>query len=128
MMGAAFLEIQELQLDQKEATALAQAMNEVAKQYTVSIDPKTLAWANLTMCMGTIYGTRIWAYKNRTKGQGKKQLPPNVQAIRPNAGQAPNLNTPPGAAMPTGTGDAPAGQRVTPSQLYPQGMMTGVHD
>jgi hypothetical protein len=51
----------ELQIDATEAKLLAQGIVDVAKFYPVAVDPKMLAWINLTMIAGTIYGTRVFA-------------------------------------------------------------------
>lgn len=67
-MGAAAFSTPELVLDPKEAETLAHAIAAVQAYYPVVIDPKTLAWGNLVMVVGTIYGTRalaIWARKSQ---------------------------------------------------------------
>lgn len=51
----------ELALDQAEADALASAAAEVAQHYPVIADDKTLAWSNLAMTAGMIYGPRAFA-------------------------------------------------------------------
>jgi hypothetical protein len=68
-MGAGFLKIEELQIDEAEAKHLADAVAEVAKHYNVAVDPRTQAWANLCFAMGAVYGPRIVAYRIRTSKQ-----------------------------------------------------------
>lgn len=47
-----------LKVDEAEAKAVAEAVAEVAKHYNVAPDPKTQAWINLALIVGTVYGPR----------------------------------------------------------------------
>lgn len=59
MMGAAFLGIPELKLEEQESKDLAMAVKQVTDLYDMPLmDEKTLAWINLTMTASAIYGTR----------------------------------------------------------------------
>lgn len=74
-MAAAFLKVPELELDQVEAKALGDAVNKVQAEYKIPIlDPKTMAWINLLMVTGGVYGPRLAAHsirkKNERKGKG----------------------------------------------------------
>jgi hypothetical protein len=55
----------ELALDKAEADQLAKAAADVAQFYDVGVSGKTLAWINLTQCVGMIYGTRLFAIRQR---------------------------------------------------------------
>lgn len=68
LMGAAFLKVPELELDQDEAKRLSDAVNRVQSEYNMPIlDPKTLAWINLAMVAGGVYGPRFAAHSIRKK-------------------------------------------------------------
>lgn len=62
---AAILGVQELELDRSEGRAMADAAKEVLKYYPVGLNPKSLAWINLTVVCSGIYGTRFMAWRNR---------------------------------------------------------------
>lgn len=66
-MGAAFMNTPELMLDASEAQSLAIAIGAVQAHYPVNIDPKAIAWTNLIMVAGAIYGTRAVAIYARKK-------------------------------------------------------------
>lgn len=88
-MAASALAVPELALDPVEAKSLAEATAQVAAYYPVSIDHKTLAWANLIMVAGAIYGTRAIAIhtrkkRDREKGQHISGQVPKDNIIRPN--------------------------------------------
>lgn len=61
----------ELEIDKSESQNLAQAIAEVTKHYDVEVAEKTIAWSNLLMVCGMIYGTRIVAIRNRHKNEDK---------------------------------------------------------
>lgn len=73
----------ELALDQGEAKTIAEATSKVAELYDVTADPKTIAWSNLIMTLGMVYGTRIVAINMRRKDERKKRAQSNVAPIRP---------------------------------------------
>lgn len=76
MMAAKFTHIDELELSDEEAKRLAEAMARVAALYDVRASEKTLAWMNLAGCVGSIYGTRAFAYSLRKNSEGKKKPAP----------------------------------------------------
>ncbi|WWT37957.1 assembly protein [Enterobacteria phage PRDcanary] len=81
MMAASALKVEELALDEKEAEALAGAVQEVASHYDISPDPKVMAWAGLIGVCASIYGPRVAAYKMR-KAADKRD---NKEAAKPMA-------------------------------------------
>lgn len=92
-MAAGFLEVQELALDPAEAKLLADAAVQVAAYYGSVVNPKVLAWVNLAMVCGGIYGTRFAAYRMRMKSEGANRPKLVAQPItrKDNA----NTNVPP---------------------------------
>lgn len=82
-MGAAFLKVEELELDEEEATKLGAAINRVNKLYgEIVLSPEQRAWLGLVMCCGTIYGPRFMAYRMRQKKEAAKQ-PVTIDATPP---------------------------------------------
>jgi hypothetical protein len=69
MILANLTEIKELALTEDEAKKMADAIERVAMLYDVSASEKTIAWTNLAMCFGGIYGTRAFAYNIRRKAE-----------------------------------------------------------
>lgn len=82
-IAATVLKVPELSLSEPEAKQLTSAMNRVAAHYDVGASEKTLAWMNLAVCAGGIYGTRLWSYQLRTKSEAEKKL--QAQAAPPRA-------------------------------------------
>jgi hypothetical protein len=70
-MGATMLKAPELMLAPEEAQSLAAAIGQVAEHYDLGMSETALAWTNLAMVAGTIYGTRVFAYAQRTKAEEK---------------------------------------------------------
>jgi len=66
-MLASITKTPELILDESEAKAIAEATAKVSELYDLSADPKTIAWCNLAMVCGTVYGTRFIAIRSRKK-------------------------------------------------------------
>lgn len=63
-MVAAATGFDKLALNNEEANSLAKAVNNVQQFYPTHISAKSLAWTNLFMVAGTVYGSRavaIWA-------------------------------------------------------------------
>lgn len=89
MMGAMMLKVPELNLSPEEAKKLAEGMAKVASYYDVGASEKTLAWVNLAVCAGGIYGTRAFAYHLRLKAEAdsKKQIAAATQAARSDLSQ-----------------------------------------
>lgn len=82
-MLAAMTSVPEWQLDKSEARMLAEASASVAAHYDVSASAKTIAWTNLIMVAGTVYGTRIIAIRARNKKDKPPRSPASVQELRP---------------------------------------------
>ena len=105
MFAAGMLETPEVALAQSEAEQLAQAIRGVTDLYVTSIDPRVIAWGNLMMVCGMIYGPRIYTIM---KKQPKK------------------LTVVPIRAESQANGTAAAQPINTPSQMY--GADFGVRD
>jgi hypothetical protein len=52
-----------MRLDEKEAKGLATAVSNLAAQYDMVLDPRTVAWINLLGVAASIYGPRILMIK-----------------------------------------------------------------
>lgn len=108
-MLAALLDVEELALEESEAKRLNEAVRDVAKHYTVLIEPKKLALLNLgATCIG-IYGTRAIAWRARVKKERMARL-----EVMPGGR---DKSEPAPAAAPAGF----AGAR-TPRDLWPAGV------
>jgi len=72
-------ETPELELADAEAKGLADAVAKVSALYDTKMNPRVLAWMNLAMVAGGIYGTRVWAIRARLNKDAEKAPPaPNV--------------------------------------------------
>lgn len=81
MMGAGFLNIQELALDREESAELAAAVKEVTDLYEIPLmSEKAYAWVNLGTTMAKVYGTRIAAYNINQKSKKPKPGPTIIDA------------------------------------------------
>ena len=82
MMLAGITRVPELALAQPESDELAKALNTVSAFYNVEVAEKTLAWINLSMVAGTIYGTRLMAIRARRveARQSRQKDAPTPQA------------------------------------------------
>lgn len=112
LMGAEFLSVSELELDKGECKKLADAITEVGKYHALSFDPKKVAYFNLAVVAGGIYGSRFLAVRNRQK-LDKQSKPTPINAPKK---QAPT---------PQQTGSVygiPADlSQMSPSMLYQEG-------
>ena len=54
-----------MQLASEEAEQLAIAIQKVNEQYDTVMNPKVMAWAQLALVAGSIYGTRIYTIRAR---------------------------------------------------------------
>jgi hypothetical protein len=79
-MGAAILSVPELNLEPSEAKPLAAAIARVAAFYPQEINPKLLAWFNLSAVAGGLYAPRWFALRNRLR---REALPRVVAAPTP---------------------------------------------
>lgn len=96
-MLAGITKTPELVLDEREASAISDSAAKVASFYDVTADPKIVAWANLAMILGMVYGTRFVAVSMRKKNERKTRTD-NVRPIHPNvapAGISPDGKMPP---------------------------------
>lgn len=59
----------ELILSEKEADELDKAIKQVQQFYTTTINPKAVAWFNLTCIAGMIYLPRMFEIYRRVKAQ-----------------------------------------------------------
>lgn len=68
IMGAAFLNWDELEIDADEARRLSDAIKEVGKHYAMQVDPKKLALIELGVVCAGIYGPRcVTAWRSHKK-------------------------------------------------------------
>jgi hypothetical protein len=84
-MLAASLSIPQLALAEDEAKQLAKAVHNVQQYYPMHISAKSMAWANLIMIGGTVYGSRgvaIWA-EMRMKEEERAKNAPTVVNFTP---------------------------------------------
>lgn len=87
-MGAVLIATPELELDEREAKDLASAIRDVQEHYSVSISPKTEAWANLIVVAVGLYGTRAVAVAAR-RAQERKEKREAEKAKKREADTAP---------------------------------------
>lgn len=81
------MNVKEIELSEEEAGKLSQASKEVLKHYPLGVSEKTLAWVNLAIVGGSIYGTRFMAYNIRKSAERKARIV-NLTAA-PSSGAAP---------------------------------------
>jgi len=74
-MLAAITKTQELAIDPAEANQLATAMSNVSRHYDIAATQKSMDWANLLMCVGMVYGTRIYAIRAKRPPRPTRQQP-----------------------------------------------------
>lgn len=107
MMAATFFDASELVLSEGECTAYADAIKNVSAQYNHNIDPRVMAWGNLALVAGGIYGTRIFAIRNRMKAEDAKT--PDTKVISmPSAATAAAKQAPSKTVVPVGVARTPA--------------------
>lgn len=119
LMGAEICKVPELELDKEEAAKLADAIADVSKYYVTSFDPKKVAWVHLAVIAGGIYGTRIFAYRNRISAQ--KSLGP--QAAKPSPKPTPVNPSVPQAQKVNGVAREDGKVEIDPVSVW--GMSTG---
>lgn len=72
-MLAAMTKVEELQMEEKEAKTIAEAIVNVAECYdhVPGMSENAAAWTNLAMCLGMAYVPRVAAFRARTKTEAK---------------------------------------------------------
>lgn len=78
--------IEELSLAKEEANTLAKAVANVQQYYPMHISAKAMAWSNLVMVAGSVYGSRIVAVvvrKETTPPENKTSNAPNRSPFNP---------------------------------------------
>jgi hypothetical protein len=93
MVAAGVLKIPELNLDPSEAEKLAASVANVAEQYDIAVAKRTLAWMDLTVTVGGIYGTRAYAYHLRKQAEGRKKVAAGPVAVPKQPGAMQGLST-----------------------------------
>jgi len=91
-LGAAIVDIKELELDKTEAQQYADALKQLMAHYPRKFNPKAVAWLNFMVVVGGIYGTRFTAYRMRIKEENKDK-PKVVNINRPQLGVKVNGKT-----------------------------------
>jgi len=118
MFAAQALSCPELQMAEEESRHLARAIQNVNEQYNTVLNPKVMAWVQLALVGGSIYGTRIVAIRARQLAEAGGSRPAGAAIV--------DIKTPKGApdleaaarraaaaATPKVNGDA-----RTPADLY----------
>jgi hypothetical protein len=121
-MAAKLLDVAELELDESEAKRLSDAFKKIAEFYPMGLSPKRLAWAELSIAAGTIYGPRIVTiYKKKPKQNPQLRVMPNSPQQSPNNPQQQRPQQSPPARP------APQGPQV-PSQMWNQDAVENASD
>lgn len=77
-MLASITRVEELAITPDESASLAGALHHVNSFYNIPMAEKTLAWVNLSMVAGTIYGTRILAIRARRQNTRRAASEPTT--------------------------------------------------
>lgn len=86
----------ELLLTEDESKKVADAATKVAKHYNFNATDKQMAWYNLTLVAGGIYGAKFFAYSARVKAEKKSKT-----QVKNTHGEAqPKVNQPPASIFP----------------------------
>lgn len=97
-MLAGITRVPEFMVSQDESTELAKALSTVSQFYDVQVAEKSLAWINLGMVAGSIYGTRLVAIAARRRHAKVVEAattptpPPQAVAPEPPTEWAPGMN------------------------------------
>jgi hypothetical protein len=89
--------VREFALDPDESAQFADAAKEVMRHYPIGLSEKTLAWINLAIVGGGIYGTRFMAYNLRKSAERKARIVNLSPAGSGAPGPAPGPASPPPA-------------------------------
>lgn len=85
--------VQELRLDNTEAKELAEAISNVSRHYDVAYTEKAVGWSRLFMALGMVYGTRLYAIRERRRAD---RATPVNQPAAPQPAPQPKPPTKPG--------------------------------
>lgn len=96
----------EIALDKEEAHNLAVAAAEVAKFYPAQVDPKALAWFNLMLAAGVVYGPRVYLIRERMRAEKARDVTPGSPGNPAPIFEPPLTAQPAPAADQTGTANA----------------------
>jgi hypothetical protein len=80
-MLAGITAVAELELDRDESEKLGDAIKNVGQYYGATFDPKKVAIFQLCVVAGGIYGTRVFAIRNRLMMEREKNSQPKPQSI-----------------------------------------------
>lgn len=78
MMAATVFKSPELMLEKGEADALANAISEVEKFYSISLSAEQRAWLGLATTAAMIYGPRAYLIAKRRKSDASPKRPAPV--------------------------------------------------
>lgn len=81
MMGAALIEAPEFAISEEQAREMAKALDAVSGEYVNTIDPKTMAWINLSLVFGSTYGGAYMRMNARRKKERAVQKQASVTPI-----------------------------------------------
>lgn len=102
---ASVTKVHELAIDEGEGRSLAMSLANVLDQYDITPDPKVTAMVGLIFTAGTIYGPRVYLYRERIK-QEKLAKRPSATVVPLHAEQPATYDplqfTPPDASIPPG--------------------------
>lgn len=113
-MGAKLLSTPELELEPEEAKKLADAIKEVARHYSLAMEPKKLALYQLAFTAGGIYGPRFIAIVKSKPRPVAPATAPGPQLVKQEPRPEPRPEPVPANS---GTGSL---HGLTPSQLWPE--------
>lgn len=72
-MLAAYSSIPELEIDEDESKKLATGIANVSRHYDTQISAKALDWYYLIQVLVLVYGTRLYAIRERKKEEKKEK-------------------------------------------------------
>lgn len=92
-MLAAISRTPEFALSEDESKRMASAAADVAKHYNIAATEKQMAWLNLAMCGGSIYGPKFFAAKSRMRDEANSRKKP-VSPAAPESQIVPSIFMP----------------------------------
>lgn len=98
-MAALMLRSPELVISKDEATKLAEALRNLMQYYSITPDPRVMAWLQLIGVAAVIYGPRAVLMSQRARAARAQRergaVPPSMSVVNPT--EAPQANRVPGA-------------------------------